>query len=203
RRAAALLLGLAVLEFAPFPPWRWRDVLPTHAHRWLARQPGPLRVLDCVPPSRVSDSLAVTLLGHEVALLGARGLDDCGEPRLGDKLKAMGFTHVVVRRENGGWRTPPDGLARGPDFEDAQILEVKAERPLVYVGALLGFYPREYEGERSWRWMGQTGALRMAATRESVGTLLRLELRAFPRDRRVEWFVDGHRRGEFEVAGEW
>jgi len=68
---------------------------------------------------------------------------------------------------------------------------------------LLGFYPREYEGERSWRWMGQTGALRMAATRESVGTLLRLELRAFPRDRRVEWFVDGHRRGEFEVAGEW
>jgi hypothetical protein len=95
----------------------------------------------------------------------------------------------VVRRENGGWRTPPDGLARGPDFEDAQILEVKAERPLVYVGALLGFYPREYEGERSWRWMGQTGALRMAATRESVGTLLRLELRAFPRDRRVEWFL--------------
>ena len=71
RRAAALLLGLAVVEFAPFPPWRWRDVLPTRAHRWLAAQPGPLRVLDCVPPSRMSDALAAPLLGHEVALLGA------------------------------------------------------------------------------------------------------------------------------------
>ncbi len=50
RRAAVLLLGLAVLEYAPFPPWRWRDVLPTRAHRWLAGQPGPLRVLDCLRP---------------------------------------------------------------------------------------------------------------------------------------------------------
>ena len=105
RRAAALLLGLAVLEYAPFPPWRWRDVLPTRAHRWLAAQPGSLRVLDCVPPSRVSDSLALPLLGHEVSLLGAPTFDDCGEPRLGDKLEAMGYTHVVVRRDStiGRW----------------------------------------------------------------------------------------------------
>ena len=46
-----------------FPPWRWRDVLPTRAHRWLAAQSGSLRVLDCAPPSRWSDSLAVPLLG--------------------------------------------------------------------------------------------------------------------------------------------
>jgi hypothetical protein len=58
RRAVLLLLGLAVLEYAPFPPWRWRDVLPTRAHRWLAAQSGAVRVLDCVPPSRVSDSVA-------------------------------------------------------------------------------------------------------------------------------------------------
>ena len=100
RRAAALLLGLAVLEYAPFPPWRWRDVLPTRAHRWLAAQSGSLRVLDCVPPSRGSDSLALSLLGHEVSLLGAPTFDDCGEPRLGDKLEAMGYTHVVVRRDS-------------------------------------------------------------------------------------------------------
>ena len=61
RRAAALLLGLAVVEYSPLPPWRWRDVLPTRAHRWLAAQSASLRVLDCVPPSRWSDSLALPL----------------------------------------------------------------------------------------------------------------------------------------------
>ena len=80
---------------------------------------------------------------------------------------------------------------------------MKAERPRAYVSALLGFYPREYEGEATWRWMGQTGALRVVATRESAGTVLELELKAFPRDRRVEWFLDGRRLGEVEVAAEW
>jgi len=209
RRAAALLLVLAVVEYAPFPPWRWRDVLPTRAHRWLAAQPGSLRVLDCVPPFRVSDSLAVSLLGHEVSLLGAPAFDDCGEPRLGDKLSAMGYTHVVVRRDStiGRWlaaNPAPEGLARGPEFEDAWIFEVKAERPRVYVSAMLGFYPREYyEGEGTWRWMEQTGALRVVVTRESEGTVLELELKAFPRDRHVEWLLDGRRLGEVEVTTEW
>jgi len=207
-RTAALLLGLAVLEYAPFPPWRWRDVLPTRAHRWLAGQSGSLRALDCVPPSRVSDSLALSQLGHEVSLLGAPTFDDCGEPRLGDKLSAMGYTHVVVRRDStvGRWLAAnpvPGGLARAPEFEDGWLLEVKAQPPRVYVSALLGFYPREYEGEATWRWMGQTGALRLAATREPVGTLLEVELKAFPRDRHVEWLLDGRRLGEVEVTAEW
>jgi hypothetical protein len=51
--------------------------------------------------------------------------------------------------------------------------------------------------------MGQTGALRVVATRESVGTVLELELKAFPGHRRVEWFLDGRRLGELEVAAEW
>jgi hypothetical protein len=208
RRTAALLLGLAILEYAPFPPWRWRDVLPTRAHRWLAAQSGSLRVLDCVPPSRASDSLALSLLGHQVSLLGAPSLDDCGEPRLGYKLTAMGYTHVVVRRDSaiGRWlaaNPAPEGLARGPEFEDARILEVKADPPRVYVSALLGFYPREYEGEATWRWMGRTGVLRVVATRESVETVLELELKAFPRERRVEWFLNGRRLGEVEVATDW
>jgi hypothetical protein len=208
RRAAALLLGLATLEYAPFPPWRWRDVLPSQAHRWLAAQSGPLRVLDCVPPSRGSDALASALLGHEVSLLGAPAFEDCGEPRLGDKLGAMGYTHVVVRRDSatGRWlaaNPEPEGLARGREFEDGWILEVKAERSRAYVGALLGFYPREYDGKATWRWMGQTGALRVVATRESPGTVLGVELKSFPRDRRVEWFLDGRRLGEVDVSPEW
>jgi hypothetical protein len=39
----------------------------------------------------VSDSPALSLLGHEASLLGATPFDDCGEPRLGDKLRAMGL----------------------------------------------------------------------------------------------------------------
>lgn len=207
RRAAALLLGLALLEFAPFPPWRWRDVLPTRAHRWLAAQPGSLRVLDCVPASRVSDVMVPSLFRHRVSLLGAPSLDDCGEPRLADKLAAMGYTHVVVRRDSasGRWLStnPPEGLARGPEFPESWIEVVQAERPQVYVGALLGFQPREYEGATTWRWMEQTGALRVIATREAAAAVLELDLKAFPRDRSVEIFLDGRRLGEVQVAGEW
>jgi hypothetical protein len=208
RRAASLLLALAVLEYAPFPPWRWRDVLPTRAHRWLAAQPGSLRVLDCVAPSRWSDSLALSWLGHEASRLGTPPFDDCGEPHLGDKLSAMGYTHVVVRRDSpiGRWLAvgpAPEGLARGPEFEDGWILAVKAERPRVYVSALRGFFPREYEGPATWRWMGQMGTLQVVTARESVGTVLELEMKAFPRGRRVDVFLDGSRLGEVEVAGEW
>ncbi len=182
RRAAALLLALAVLEYAPFPPWRWRDVLPTRAHRWLAAQPGSPRVLDCAA-------------------------DDCGEPRLGDKLKAMGYTHVVARPESASGRllavNPPEGLIGGPRFHDSWILDVKSDLPRVYVGAMLGFHPREYEGAATWRWMGQTGALRVVATRASAENVLELELKAFPRTRRIKWFVDGRPMGELDVAPEW
>jgi len=207
RVAAALLLALAVLEYAPLPPWRWRDVLPTSAHRWLAAQHGPLRALDCVAPPRESDALALSLIGHDVSLAGPPTLSDCGEPRLGDKLQAMGYTHVLVRANGatGRWlagRPVPDGLARGPAFDDAWILEVKAGRPAAYVGAMLGFYPREYERDATWRWMGQMGALRFVATRPT-GAVLNLELKAFPRDRKVDWFLDGHRQGEIDVRADW
>jgi hypothetical protein len=210
RLAAVFLLGLTTLEFAPFPPWRWRDVLPTRAHRWLAAQSGSLRALDCVPSSSLSDSLTLPLLGHEMSLLGAPTFDDCGEPRLGDKLKAMGYTHAVVRRAStmGRWlatRPAPEGLAVGPEFEDSWILEVKAQQPRVYLSGWLGFHPREYEGERTWRWMGQAAALRFVTIRESTETALdlALELKAFPRARQVEWFLNGRRLGELEVAAEW
>ena len=208
RRAALLLLGLAALELAPFPPWRWRDVLPTRAHRWLAAQPGPLRVVDCVPASRESDTLALGLLVPEVTRLGAPGIDDCDEPQLGEKLQALGYTHVLARRESptGHWlaaHPPPDGLSPGPVFEDARILEVNAEAPAVFVRTLPGFYPREYQGNKTWRWMGQTGGLRLVATRESRRTWLEVELKAFARDRTAEWSLDGKAGGTLEVTTEW
>lgn len=206
RRVAALLLGLAVVELAPFPPWRWRDVLPTRAHRWLAEQRGPLRVLDCVSPSRLSDSLSLPALGHDAALLGTPPFDDCGEPRLGDKLAAMGYTHVLARRggiEERWLAAHADGLAPGPQFEDGRVFQVTAGPPPVYVSALVGFHPREYQEEATWRWMKRTGSLVVVATRESPGTVLEIDMKAFPRDRRVEWLLDGRRLGEVEVKTRW
>lgn len=207
RRAGALLLGLWLLESAPFPPWRWRDVLPTRAHRWLAAQPGPLRVLDCAPASRLSDSLAVAWLGHATTLLGAPLFEDCGEPQLAGKLAALGYSHVVLRRDDEGRRLsarePPDGFARGPAFEDSWILVVRAERPGAYVSAWLGFDRREHKRGATWRWMGRTGALRLVATRASAGTRLALELRSFPGARRVRWSLDGRPRGALELGPAW
>jgi hypothetical protein len=208
RRAAVLLLVLAVLEYAPFPPWRWRDVLPTRAHRWLAGQPGPLRLLDCVHPSRASDRFALGLFPHEVSLLGG-SFDDCGEPQLGHKLAALGYTHVVVRRDSpaGKWmagRPAPEGLTRGPEFEDGWVLVVASEQPGAFVTGLLGFYPREYAGPMTWRWMGQSGSLKVVnAAEPPVTTVLELELQAFPGDRSVDVLLDGRRLRELDVVAEW
>jgi hypothetical protein len=206
RAAAVLLLALALFELAPLPA-RARDVLPTRAHRWLAAQPGPLRILDCVAPARVSDTLGATLLGHETAWLGAASLDDCGEPGLGEKLRALGFTHVVVRRETaiGRWLLahPAAGLSPGPAVADAFVLEVKAERPRAHLGGWMGFEAREYERSATWRWMGQTGALRVEAPHSLESVALELQLRAFPGARRIDWRVKGQRRGAIEVTPEW
>jgi hypothetical protein len=223
RCAAVLLLGLAALEYAPFPPWRWRDVLPTRAHRWLAGQPGSLRVLDCMPPSRASDLFALRFFPHEISLLGgsfiaragrnesvgATSFDDCGEPELGRKLAALGYTHVVVRQDSaaGRWmagKPTPEGLTRGPEFEDGRILVVAAEQPRAYVSGLAGFYPREYLGEATWRWMGQSGSLKVVNAADAPATtVLKLDLQAFPGKRRVEWLLDGRRLSEVEVAADW
>ena len=151
--------------------------------------------------------MAVGLVGHRVSLLGPPSFDDCGEPQLEDELAALGYTHMVVRPDRTGeWIARAHALprlVRGPTFPDSWILEVRADKPAVYVSALLGFGPREYEEQRTWRWMGQTGALHIASTRESPGTVLAMDLRAFPHRRRVSWLLDGRRLGEVEVEAGW
>ena len=92
----------------------------------------------------------------------------------------------------------------GAGFEDGRISEVAAgPPPRVYVERLLGFFAREREGAATWRWMGQTGALRLVATEPSAGAALLVELKAFPRDRVVEWHLDGQRRGRLETTSAW
>jgi hypothetical protein len=101
-------------------------------------------------------------------------------------------------------RAAPDGLAPGPAFEDGFVLVVAAEPPGPFVSRVLGFYPREYAGPVTWRWMGESGSLKVVNQDEQpVTAVLELELQAFPGDRRVEWLLDGRRLRELEVVAEW
>jgi hypothetical protein len=144
-------------------------------------------------------------------VLGA-GVDDCGEPRLGERLGALGYTHVIIRKDTllGSWlaRNPARfaasaGLTPGMGFRTAWILSVNAVRPRVHLENWSGFYPREYEADRTWRWMAGLGTLRFLAMGGQSDATLEMEMRSFPADRRVEWFVDGRRGGEIEVTAEW
>ena len=98
--------GLAVLEYAPFPPWRWRDVLPDPRPpmaRGAVRLPARARLRASVP---ASDSLAS--LAERPRGFAARRptFDDCGEPQLGDKLDGDGLhaRRGAAGQHWSGWR---------------------------------------------------------------------------------------------------
>lgn len=191
-----LLLAFAVVEYAPIPPWRWRDVLPTQAHRWVASQPPPIRLLDCVPAAQASEQSVVWLLGHQVSLL-AGPLADCAEPNLGQKLAALDYTHVLVRgaRPVVGFepgRTAPDGLRRLREFPDGWVFAVVAAKPPLFTAEFVDFHPREYGDGTSWRWMPEGGAWRVVnATPAPVRAWLEVELTPFPGARRLETTLNG------------
>jgi hypothetical protein len=162
--ACTALVLLAVGEYAVWPPSLWRDVLPTAAHRWVARQPFGLRVLDCAG-STPAEAAVPWLTGRQLVPAGGR-IDDCTEPNLPGKLAAEGFTHLLVRRRTtaGRWfasHPPPDGLRRVEEFGDSEVFAVSAPAPPVYTAALLDFSPREYEDARSWRRMKPNASWRV------------------------------------------
>jgi len=155
--ACVVLLALAAAEYAVWPPALWRDVLPTSAHRWVARQPDPIHVLDCVPLTPESES--VQWLTHNRIAPGPGGTDDCMQPNLGDRLSADGYTHVLIRRHTaeGFWfatKPAPAGLQMTARFRDSEVFAVTERAPAVYTARMTGFYAREYDESRTWRWMG-------------------------------------------------
>lgn len=132
--ACTALVLLAVGEYAVWPPSLWRDVLPTAAHRWVARQPVGLRVLDCVRSSPAESSVP-WLTGRQVVPAGGQ-FDDCTKPHLPGKLAAAGFTHLLVRRETtaGRWfscNPTPVGLRLMEQFGDSEVFAVSAPVPPV------------------------------------------------------------------------
>lgn len=191
------LLAVAAAEYAVAPPALWRHVLPTTAHRWVMRQPGPVRALDCVPLDRESESVQ-WLTGRRVTLLGG-STSDCTEPNLSAKLAATGYTHLLVRRGTADeqWlmaRPAPDGLRIGATAGDRQVFAVTARTPAIYTAAMTGFFPREHNAAWTWRWMGQSAAWTIVNTRaQPIVATVSIELMAFHAARRMDVRLDGRR----------
>ena len=137
--ACVALVALAAAEYAVAPSALSRDVLPTAAHRWVVQQVEPLRVLDCTPLNQESAS-ARWLTGDRTTLLGG-AIADCAEPNLSQKLAALGYTHLLVRRDSADAqpyaRHPtPDGLRAVARFADGQVFAVTAQPPAIFTGAI-------------------------------------------------------------------
>ncbi len=201
--ACVALLAVAAGEYMVWPPYLWRDVLPTSAHRWVTRQPGRLWVLDCVPPTPESASVQ-WLSGYRIS--PPTGLvEDCLEPDLSRKLAAVGYTHLIVRRDTAGrqWfaEYPAlDGLHVAAHFADARVFAVTARAPAIYTAMMTRFLPRERDAEWTWRWMGKDAAWTIVNTRaQPIVATLGVELSAFHRTRQMELLLDGRHVQTFVV----
>jgi hypothetical protein len=201
--ACLALVALAAGEYAVWPPALWRDVLPTDAHRWIMRQPERLRVLDCVPLTQ--ESASVQWLTRERVSPLTDTVDDCLEPDLPRKLAAVGYTHLLVRPDgaDGQWRaahSPREGLRAAADFDDGLVLAVTARTSPVYTARVTGFFPRERDAARTWRWMGTDAAWTMVNTgTEPIAATLGVELSAFHHARQMEVRLDGRHVHTFVI----
>jgi hypothetical protein len=195
RIVCVALAAVAAGEYAVAPFALWRDVLPTRAHRWVARQPDRVHALDCAPLTQESASVQ-WLTGDRVTLLGG-AIGDCTEPNLAQKLAANGYTHLIVRRGTPESQVfddhaPPDGLRVAARFADGRVFAVTEQAPAIYTSAMTGFFSRERAGSYSWRWMDGDGAWTIVNTGvQPVAATLGLELTAFGHARRLEVLLDG------------
>jgi hypothetical protein len=178
-----------------WPPDLSRDVLPTAAHRWVTDQRIRIRALDCAPLTPESESIT-WLSGYRVAI-GGGWFDDCTEPNFAGKLASAGYTHLIVRRStpDGSWfasRGTPAGMQPAAQFADGDVFAVTAAKPLVYTARLAAFYPREYNRNWTWRWMGGEAAWKIANTSDRpILAALDIEMSAFHEPRRLTVLLDG------------
>jgi hypothetical protein len=205
RWVALALVLLAAVELAPFPPWRWHHVLPTEAHRWLARRPVPWQLLDCVRvPPAVAQSVS-RFLPQPAAVLSPQ-LPDCVEPELPGKLAALGYSHLLLRRGEPAerWldvRPLPAGLEEEARFADSRLLRVTAAPAEIYLGRWHGFSWREFAGARSFRWLGESGGWQLVHRGERRARLgLELELWSLGVPRELELELDGEPLATLHVA---
>jgi hypothetical protein len=189
---ALVFAGLVVFEYAPVP-WRWRDVLPTSAHRWLAAQGGSVRALDCSPWAP-AEAQTAWLAGYPIDYAAAS--IDCAGSDTAAQLRAGGVTHMIVRAAQPEFR--PLGARPRPAFravylaDDAAVFEVEPQRPVTFVSSLRVAYPREFSGVDTWRW--SSDEMHLTVENLSSQPCLRgidLELNSFGGTRHVSVSLDG------------
>jgi hypothetical protein len=193
RVACGALVALVAAEYAVSPVSMSRDVLPTPSHRWVMDLPGPVRAFDCAPLDM--ESAAVPWLTRTRIVMGDPS-SDCTEPRLPERLAALGFTHLIVQRHtaDGAWMLTraADDLQVVDDRPDGRIFAVATTPPLVYAGAMRGFFRREHDDLWSWRWMGAAASWTLVNTGETAVTAaLDLEMSAFDRPRALRIALGG------------
>ena len=207
RLSAAALIAVTMVELTPLPPFRWREVLPTSAHRWLAQRTEPVRVMDCVASGNAAERTFFLRFAPEISVL--RNIENCGDPGFIAGLAQRGFSHLLVRGSSPfgrrlSTRASPDGLRAVGSFDDALLFEVEDAPPLQLLTSFSGgFHWREYKGAGTYRWMSRSGTLTVTnATAEALSARLELELHAFAGPRRLDVSLDGDRVGEIEVGTE-
>ncbi len=181
RRTAILATAvLAVsLEYAPLP-WRWRDVLPTAAHRWLAGFPPSAAVLDCSTP--VGGDAAVEMaFGSRVTQAGGPPFWDCGDPDMVARAAANRIAFVLLRTGTDlalAWENdPPGGVRVMRRFPGASVYAVTSAPPPVFVDRFWGCGPREWRNGTSFCWTREHVQLFVRNTgRDPVRVTLSLSL---------------------------
>jgi hypothetical protein len=195
RIACGVLLVLAAAEYVVWPSAMSRDALPTAAHRWVVQQPGALRVLDCSPLTTEAESTQWLSAGR--VSLRSDAIDECSAPDVAGRLAAERYTHLLVRQgtTEAAWiraRGVPPGLLRTARFRDGEVFTITAPPAPVYTRRLSGFYPREYDGGRSWRWLRADASWEVVNTgRKTVVSAVDIELEAFRQTRRLRILLDG------------
>jgi hypothetical protein len=155
RTAIIAAAALAVfVEYAPLP-WRWRDVLPTEAHRWLAGLPASATVLDCSTPPG-GDAAVEMAFGSRVTEAGGPLFPDCGDSDMVARAAANRIAFVLARTGTDfalAWTNGlPSGVRVMQRFPGASVYAVTSAAPTVFVDRLSGCGPREWRNDRSFCW---------------------------------------------------
>jgi hypothetical protein len=154
RRTLIIVAAAAavMVEYAPLP-WRWRDVLPTAAHRWLVTFPPSTTVLDCsVPPG--GDEAVRMAFGDRVREAGGAAFPECGDSDMIARAAADGLGFVIVPTGSElalSWTNRlPEGVRVMKRFPGASVYAITAAPPPLFVDRLAGCDARQWRNHESF-----------------------------------------------------
>jgi len=93
------------------------------------------------------------------------------------------------------------GFIEQKRFDDSRVYAIEQRMPSLSLEILDGFYRREYQGARSFRWMREQGMLSLVNHSEDPLMVdLELVVHAFPMLRQIGVDIDGAQVAELTVA---